>query len=858
MKKIILPLLQLLLFASLHNNAFAQNIFPATGRAGIYTINPGASLHVRGGARIGTLANYLNVDSATGNLSFVGTSAYRVAGNKYAFQYSGNTNFGLFFNSTSSLYEFRNGSAVPVFSVNANNGNSVFNGTLKVGAYTLPATDGGSGQVLKTNGAGALAWSNDNASGGGSGWLLTGNAGTNSSTNFIGTTDPQSLVLKVNNQQAGLLEYSTCCSGKRNTAFGLIALNSNTTSTTGTDNTAIGYGSLYTNTTGNFNAALGKYALFNNNADNNTALGFNAMFFNTSGVNNTASGSVALQNNTSGQQNTATGYAALYSNNNGSYNSAYGTAALNSNIGGNYNTANGAYSLYLNSSGSNNTASGYQALYNNTADENTATGAYSLLLNTSGAKNTATGYSALNLNSTGNYNTATGNSALNSNSTGSSNTAIGYLSLFSNAIGSDNTAVGVSALEKGNSVRSVAIGNYALKTDYQGSENTALGYGAMRGNNPDGFGHIYGSTAVGSYALYNAQANYDAFAANWNTAVGSYSLYSNTYGTTNTAIGYDALYNNTTGRGNIAVGSNVLRTNTTGIANVAIDGDVNSGDISYSTMIGANSLATASQQIRIGSVGAVFDPTSIGGKVSWSTLSDGRAKKNIKENVPGLVFINKLKAITYNIDNDAINKIVQRPAIKDKDGKQIKPAVDAASKAEEQIVHTGFIAQDVEKAAKSLNYDFNGVDAAKNDKDLYGLRYAEFVVPLVKAVQELSAKNDALQKQIDDLKAIVLSNNSSSTQNLTIAVLSNASLEQNIPNPFTHTTTIAFNLPQKFTSAQIVITDNNGKTIKAINISGTGKGSLNVDAATLASGAYNYSLIVDGKLIGTKQMILAK
>ena len=33
-------------------------------------------------------------------------------------------------------------------------------------------------------------------------------------------------------------------------------------------------------------------------------------------------------------------------------------------------------------------------------------------------------------------------------------------------------------------------------------------------------------------------------------------------------------------------------------------------------------------------------------------------------------------------------------------------------------------------------FDFSGVDPPKNEKDLYGLRYAEFVVPLVKAVQE--------------------------------------------------------------------------------------------------------------------------
>ena len=56
-----------------------------------------------------------------------------------------------------------------------------------------------------------------------------------------------------------------------------------------------------------------------------------------------------------------------------------------------------------------------------------------------------------------------------------------------------------------------------------------------------------------------------------------------------------------------------------------------------------------------------------------------------------------------------------------------------ARNAKQQIVYTGFVAQDVEKAAKELNYDFSGVDAAKNDKDLYGLRYSDFVVPLGKS-----------------------------------------------------------------------------------------------------------------------------
>src|SRR5262249_28861085 len=142
--------------------------------------------------------------------------------------------------------------------------------------------------------------------------------------------------------------------------------------------------------------------------------------------------------------------------------------------------------------------------------------------------------------------------------------------------------------------------------------------------------------------------------------------------------------------------------------------------------------------------------TSIGGYVGWTTFpSDARVKKNLKENVPGLAFINKLKPLTYNLDLDAIDKIMQPGEMKTSDGttKLLSQQELKARKEKEQIVYTGFVAQDVEKAAKELNYDFSGVDIPKNDKGVYGLRYAEFVVPLVKAVQELSAQDEGIKTE---------------------------------------------------------------------------------------------------------------
>ena len=37
------------------------------------------------------------------------------------------------------------------------------------------------------------------------------------------------------------------------------------------------------------------------------------------------------------------------------------------------------------------------------------------------------------------------------------------------------------------------------------------------------------------------------------------------------------------------------------------------------------------------------------------------------------------------------------------------------------------------------------------ESDFYGLRYHEFISPMIKAIQELKAINEAQQTQIDDL-----------------------------------------------------------------------------------------------------------
>jgi len=70
--------------------------------------------------------------------------------------------------------------------------------------YRLPQTCNG-GQIAEWNGS-AWVCGEDDTGGGGAFWSLTGNAGTNPGTNFLGTTDNQALELWVNNARALRLE----------------------------------------------------------------------------------------------------------------------------------------------------------------------------------------------------------------------------------------------------------------------------------------------------------------------------------------------------------------------------------------------------------------------------------------------------------------------------------------------------------------------------------------------------------------------------------------------------------------------------------------------------------------------------
>ena len=373
-----------------------------------------------------------------------------------------------------------------------------------------------------------------------------------------------------------------------------------------------------------------------------------------------------------------------------------------------------------NSTGQQNTAIGSNSLRSNiTGNYNTSTGHYALNANLTGSQNSAYGYYSLGANTTGLYNSAYGFGSLRANSTGNYNTASGYYALNRNSTGAYNAAFGANALRQ-------------TTTGYR---NSAIGYYSL-GYNTTG----YRNSGSGMYSLLRNSTGFD------NTSTGYYSMGFNTTGYYNTAIGTNSLYQNTTGYRNAAIGYRAGYYGQTGLQNTYLGsyaGPASGANYSNSTAVGYNSLTTASNQVRIGNTSVL----SIGGQVAWSTLSDGRFKENVKSDVVGLDFIMKLEPVTYTLKTEELFS-----QFEDKDSIEVSAQEVDARIEKSKITQTGFIAQDVEKAAQETGYAFSGVDAPKNDKDMYGLRYSEFVVPLVKGMQEQQKLIQAQQELIKKLE----------------------------------------------------------------------------------------------------------
>ncbi|MCY7409955.1 MAG: hypothetical protein LH473_06760, partial [Chitinophagales bacterium] len=80
-------------------------------------------------------------------------------------------------------------------------------------------------------------------------------------------------------------------------------------------------------------------------------------------------------------------------------------------------------------------------------------------------------------------------------------------------------------------------------------------------------------------------------------------------------------------------------------------------------------------------------------------------------------------------------------------------------------------------------------------------------------------------------------------------------LGQSVPNPHGSQCTIPYSIDANVINAEIVFVDELGRVVQRVEIVTRGKGQLTVLSSNLEDGVYNYSLVLDGKIIDSKKML---
>ena len=133
------------------------------------------------------------------------------------------------------------------------------------------------------------------------------------------------------------------------------------------------------------------------------------------------------------------------------------------------------------------------------------------------------------------------------------------------------------------------------------------------------------------------------------------------------------------------------------------------------------------------------------------------------------------------------------------------------------------------------------------------INYMEMIPLLVQSINELNAEIELLKSQKNELMV----NASRTTTGRDDISFSRNVLYQNTPNPFKEQTSIRLSLADDTQSASICIFDMTGKMLKSLPVS-TGDTSVSLNGWELGEGMFLYTLIVNGKEIDTRRMIITK
>ncbi len=228
------------------------------------------------------------------------------------------------------------------------------------------------------------------------------------------------------------------------------------------------------------------------------------------------------------------------------------------------------------------------------------------------------------------------------------------------------------------------------------------------------------------------------------------------------------------------------------------------------------------------------------------TASDSAFKTNIEDLDSSLNKVMSLRGVKYNR-----KYFVNIP---------IDTNITSLSGHSENIVEQklepteyGLIAQEVEKIVPEAVVTL--YDSTK------AINYTSLIPVLIEAIKEQQIQIESLKENLDiccnpnkNFKTKSIKTDIDTT--LDTNKDNTCQLFQNNPNPFNSTTTIKYMLDKNVDDAQLLIFNMQGTLIKSYRNLYVGTGEVIINSGELNAGMYIYSLIVDGRIIDTKNMIL--
>jgi hypothetical protein len=368
-----------------------------------------------------------------------------------------------------------------------------------------------------------------------------------------------------------------------------------------------------------------------------------------------------------------------------------------------------------------------------TGDSNTFVGREAGMGVTSGYSNVAMGQDAGRGISSGYWNVYIGANC-GTTGNGSANVGIGNQVLETGAHGDNNVAIGWSVGEDFTGTQSTFIGGESARQATSTDASVAIGYNAM------GEGVTTGdnNTIVGAYAgkVLTSSVGNTIMGKGAGIALTSTNSY-------NTLIGYEAGQALTAGgEYNVVIGSGT---------------EPNGATNDFSITIGANAVGSGNSTVFFGQSSSYYVYTTFGNG-TWSQSSDERLKENIADSTAGLSFINDLRPRTFKWRKAKDVGSVHLREYEEGSDKYVKGDID--NDGTHKTWH-GFIAQEVQTTinahseVKDGNNIVSEIDVERvpeGETGTLGMSEGDLIPMLTKAIQELSAKNDALEARIATLE----------------------------------------------------------------------------------------------------------